>query len=116
MLWEPLPKDVVGASPQRCGGNLYPKMWWEPLPKDVVDASWQMEMDNYIDENYGLLYQLLKDKDLLKLDWAKNQKTISSLKKTIAFATKGNNNSDTDKIMARMDAMTMKMDAQYKEF
>ncbi|GKE73765.1 hypothetical protein Tco_1535806, partial [Tanacetum coccineum] len=25
-------------------------------------------------------------------------------------------NSDTDKIMARMDAMTMKMDAQYKEF
>ncbi|GKB58246.1 reverse transcriptase domain-containing protein [Tanacetum coccineum] len=28
----------------------------------------------------------------------------------------GSSNSDTDKIMARMDAMTMKMDAQYKEF
>ncbi|GJU92017.1 zf-CCHC domain-containing protein [Tanacetum coccineum] len=27
----------------------------------------------------------------------------------------GNSNSDTDKIMARMDAMTVKMDAQYKE-
>ncbi|GJT43509.1 reverse transcriptase domain-containing protein [Tanacetum coccineum] len=27
----------------------------------------------------------------------------------------GNSNSDTDKIMARMDAMTIKMDAQYKE-
>ncbi|GKE40710.1 hypothetical protein Tco_1464115 [Tanacetum coccineum] len=27
----------------------------------------------------------------------------------------GSSNSDTDKIMARMDAMTMKMDAQYKE-
>ncbi|GJZ68764.1 reverse transcriptase domain-containing protein [Tanacetum coccineum] len=53
-------------------------------------------------------YQLLEDKVLLKLDWAKNQKTKSSLKKTIAFA-------DTDKIMARMDAMTVKMDAQYKE-
>ncbi|GJR84010.1 hypothetical protein Tco_0154795, partial [Tanacetum coccineum] len=26
-----------------------------------------------------------------------------------------NSNSDTNKIMARMDAMTMKMDAQYKE-
>ncbi|GKB14982.1 reverse transcriptase domain-containing protein, partial [Tanacetum coccineum] len=59
---------------------------------------------------------LLEDKVLLKLDWDKNQKTKSSLKKTIAFATEGNSNSDTDKIMSRMDAMTMKMDAQYKDF
>ncbi|GJR16834.1 reverse transcriptase domain-containing protein [Tanacetum coccineum] len=35
--------------------------------------------------------------------------------KTVAFADEGNSNSDTDKIMARMDAMTIKMDAQYKE-
>ncbi|GJV88595.1 reverse transcriptase domain-containing protein [Tanacetum coccineum] len=56
-------------------------------------------------------YQLLEDKVLLKLDWAKNQKTKPSLKKTIAFADKGSSNSDTDKIMARMDAMIMKMDA-----
>ncbi|GKA85673.1 reverse transcriptase domain-containing protein [Tanacetum coccineum] len=34
---------------------------------------------------------------------------------TNEFAIKGTSNSDTDKIMARMDAMTMKMDAQYKE-
>nr|GEX21126.1 reverse transcriptase domain-containing protein [Tanacetum cinerariifolium] len=61
-------------------------------------------------------YQLLKDKVLLELDWAKNQETKSSLKKTFAFADEGSNNSDTDKILARMDAMTMKMDAQYKEF
>ncbi|GJY39697.1 reverse transcriptase domain-containing protein [Tanacetum coccineum] len=60
-------------------------------------------------------YQLLEDKVLLKLDWAKNQKTKSSLKKTVAFANECNSNSDTDKIMARMDAMTIKMDAQYKE-
>ncbi|GKA67468.1 reverse transcriptase domain-containing protein [Tanacetum coccineum] len=60
-------------------------------------------------------YQLLEDKVLLKLDWAKNQKTKSSLKKTIAFADEGSSNSDTDKNMARMDAMTLKMDAQYKE-
>ncbi|GJU00804.1 reverse transcriptase domain-containing protein [Tanacetum coccineum] len=60
-------------------------------------------------------YQLLEDKVLLKLDWAKNQKTKSSLKKTVAFADEGSSNSDTDKIMARMDAMTLKMDAQYKE-
>ncbi|GJT95740.1 putative reverse transcriptase domain-containing protein [Tanacetum coccineum] len=60
-------------------------------------------------------YQLLEDKVLLKLDWAKNQKTKSSLKKTIAFADEGSSNSDTDKIMSRMDAMTITMDAQYKE-
>ncbi|GKB16687.1 reverse transcriptase domain-containing protein [Tanacetum coccineum] len=56
-------------------------------------------------------YQLLEDKVLLKLDWAKNQKTKSSLKKTIAFADEGSSNTDTDKIMARMDAITIKMDA-----
>ncbi|GJV01007.1 hypothetical protein Tco_1330277 [Tanacetum coccineum] len=60
-------------------------------------------------------YQLLEDKVLLKIDWAKNKKTKSSLKKTVAFADEGSSNSDTDKIMARMDAMTLKMDAQYKE-
>nr|GEW61796.1 reverse transcriptase domain-containing protein [Tanacetum cinerariifolium] len=31
------------------------------------------------------------------------------------FAIKGSSNSDIDKIMARMDAMTIKMDARYKE-
>ncbi|GKE53611.1 hypothetical protein Tco_1488767 [Tanacetum coccineum] len=61
-------------------------------------------------------YQLLEDKVLLKLDWAKNQKTKSSLKKTIAFTAEGSSNSDTDKIVARMNAMTMKIDAQYKDF
>ncbi|GKB42918.1 hypothetical protein Tco_0887860 [Tanacetum coccineum] len=60
-------------------------------------------------------YQLLEDKVLLKLDWAKNQKTKSTLKKTVAFADGGISNSDTDKIMARMDVMTLKMDDQYKE-
>ncbi|GJW48316.1 hypothetical protein Tco_0079962 [Tanacetum coccineum] len=56
-------------------------------------------------------YQLLKDKVLLKLDWAKNQKTKTSLKKTVSFADEGSSNTDTDKIMARMDSI----DAQYKE-
>ncbi|GJR20072.1 reverse transcriptase domain-containing protein [Tanacetum coccineum] len=56
-------------------------------------------------------YQFLKDKVLLKLDWAKNKKTKSSLKKTVAFAVEGSSDSDTDEIMARMDAMTMKIDA-----
>nr|GEU94157.1 hypothetical protein [Tanacetum cinerariifolium] len=60
-------------------------------------------------------YQLLEDKVLLKFDWAKNQKTKSSLEKTVAFADEGSSNTDTDKIMTRMDAMTIKIDAQYKE-
>nr|GEU79829.1 reverse transcriptase domain-containing protein [Tanacetum cinerariifolium] len=60
-------------------------------------------------------YQLLEDKALLKLDWAKNQNTKSSLKKTVAFADEVSSNSNTDKIISRMDAMTLKMDAQYKE-
>ncbi|GJY30633.1 reverse transcriptase domain-containing protein [Tanacetum coccineum] len=60
-------------------------------------------------------YQLLEDNVLLKLDWAKNKKTKTSLKKTVAFADEGSSNSDTDKIIARMDAITIKMDAQYKE-
>ncbi|GJX28480.1 hypothetical protein Tco_0236559 [Tanacetum coccineum] len=55
------------------------------------------------------------DKVLLNLDWAKNQKTKSSLKKTISFTDEGSSKSDTNKIMARLDAMTLKMDAQYKE-
>ncbi|GJU98565.1 reverse transcriptase domain-containing protein [Tanacetum coccineum] len=60
-------------------------------------------------------YQLLEDKVLLKLDWAKNQKTKSSIKKTVSFADEGSSNSNTDKIIARMNDMTLKMDAQYKE-
>lgn len=53
-------------------------------------------------------YQLLEDKVLLKLDWAKDQKPKTTLRKTVAFTDKGNSNSDIEKIMARMDA-------QYKE-
>ncbi|GJT13175.1 reverse transcriptase domain-containing protein [Tanacetum coccineum] len=60
-------------------------------------------------------YQLLEYKVLLKLDWAKNQKPKSSFKKTVAFANEGSSKYDIDKIMAQMDAMTMKMDALYKE-
>nr|GEV11567.1 reverse transcriptase domain-containing protein [Tanacetum cinerariifolium] len=60
-------------------------------------------------------YQLLEDEVLLKLNWTKKQKTKSSLKKIVAFADEGSSKSDTDKIMARMDAMTLEMDAQYKE-
>ncbi|GJR65462.1 reverse transcriptase domain-containing protein [Tanacetum coccineum] len=61
------------------------------------------------------VYQLLEDKVLLKLDWAKRQKTKPSVKKIVAFADEGSSNSDTNKIIARMDVMTMKMDAQFAD-
>nr|GEY84304.1 reverse transcriptase domain-containing protein [Tanacetum cinerariifolium] len=51
----------------------------------------------------------------LKLDWAKNQKPKTPIRKTLAIIDEGSSNSDTDKIMARMEAMTMTIDAQYKE-
>ncbi|GKC13291.1 reverse transcriptase domain-containing protein, partial [Tanacetum coccineum] len=70
----------------------------------------------FLYKTLNMAYQLLKEKVLLKFDWAKNQKAKSSLKKTVAFATEGSSNSNTDKIMARMDAMIMKIDAQYKDF
>nr|GEU76047.1 reverse transcriptase domain-containing protein [Tanacetum cinerariifolium] len=60
-------------------------------------------------------YKLLEDKVLIKLEWAKNQKTKLSLKKIVSFTDEGSSNSDTNKIMARMDVVTLKMDAQYKE-
>ncbi|GJS60442.1 hypothetical protein Tco_0655226 [Tanacetum coccineum] len=40
---------------------------------------------------------------------------ITILETANEFAIKGSSNTDTDKIMARMDAMTIKMDAEYKE-
>ncbi|GJZ26618.1 hypothetical protein Tco_0570871 [Tanacetum coccineum] len=54
-------------------------------------------------------------------DGVKNLATTSGrgrLKEDLESSTWGwrSSNSDTDKIMARMDAMTMKMDAEYKEF
>ncbi|GJZ16797.1 reverse transcriptase domain-containing protein [Tanacetum coccineum] len=66
-------------------------------------------------ESLTMLGFLLEDKVLLKLDWAKNQKTKTSLKKTVYFADEGSSNTDTNKSIARMDAMTIEMDAQYKE-
>ncbi|GJU52236.1 reverse transcriptase domain-containing protein [Tanacetum coccineum] len=60
-------------------------------------------------------YQLLEDKVLLKFNSPKNQKPKAFVRKTVAFADESSSNSDTDKIMARMDVITMKMDAEYKE-
>ncbi|GKE20700.1 hypothetical protein Tco_1432212 [Tanacetum coccineum] len=97
------------------------KTWLDELNKGTIKIEITQEVLNdaaggiFLYKTPNQAYQLLKDKVLLKLEWAKNQKTKSSLKKTVAFAYEGSNNTDTNKIMARMDAMTIKMDARYKE-
>ncbi|GKA05032.1 hypothetical protein Tco_0684152 [Tanacetum coccineum] len=70
--------------------------------------------------SFSLKYQIklisfLKIKSYSGSIGLKIKKPKSSLKKTIDFADEGSSNTDTNKIMARMDAMTIKMDAQYKE-
>ncbi|GJW57509.1 hypothetical protein Tco_0104240 [Tanacetum coccineum] len=92
-------------------GTIETKNFWAPPQEDLNAASGAI----FLYKTPNQAYQLLEDKVLLKLDWAKNQKTKSSFKKTVAFDDEGNSNTDTEKIMARMDAMTIKMDAQYKE-
>ncbi|GJR22656.1 hypothetical protein Tco_0971183 [Tanacetum coccineum] len=84
------------------------------LPKKLL-GDYAVARGIFLYKTPNQAYQLLEDKVLLKLDWAKNQKSKPSLKRTIAFTDKGPSNSNIDKIIARMDAMTMKMNAQYKD-
>ncbi|GJX96730.1 hypothetical protein Tco_0352528 [Tanacetum coccineum] len=93
------------------------KTWMDELNEGTIETEITQEVlnaatgDIFLYKTPNQAYQLLEDKVLLKLDWAKNQKTKSSLKKTVTFTDEGSRNTDTDKIMARMDAMTIKMDA-----
>ncbi|GJS93244.1 reverse transcriptase domain-containing protein [Tanacetum coccineum] len=54
-------------------------------------------------------YQLLEDKVLFKLDWAKNQKTKPSPKKTVAFAAEGNNNSNNNSNTEGLNELTQEV-------
>ncbi|GJT86629.1 reverse transcriptase domain-containing protein [Tanacetum coccineum] len=96
-------------------GNII-KIFYHGLNKITQEVLNAAAGDIFLYKTPNQAYQLLEDKVLLKLDWAKNQKSKPSLEKIVAFDDEGSSNSDSDKIMARMDAMTMKMDAQYKEF
>ncbi|GKC15176.1 reverse transcriptase domain-containing protein [Tanacetum coccineum] len=96
-------------------GNII-KIFYHDLNKTTQEALNAATDGIFLYKIPNQAYQLLEDKVLLKLDRAKNQKSKPSLKKTIAFTDEGNSNSNTDKIMARMDVMAMKMDAQYKDF
>ncbi|GJY77652.1 hypothetical protein Tco_0483453 [Tanacetum coccineum] len=105
---------------RNCHGHNLPKgniikIFYHGLNKITQEVLNSADGGIFLYKTPNQAYQLLEDKVLLKLDWAKKQKPKSSLKKTVAFSNEGSSNSDIDKIMARMDAMTMKMDVQYKE-
>nr|GEU49698.1 hypothetical protein [Tanacetum cinerariifolium] len=95
-------------------GNII-KIFYHGLSKITQEVLNAATSSIFLYKTPNQAYQLLEDKVLLKLDWAKNQKTKSSLRKPVAFTYEGSSNSDTNKIMSRMDAMTVKMEAQYKE-
>ncbi|GJY03506.1 hypothetical protein Tco_0369446 [Tanacetum coccineum] len=95
-------------------GNII-KIFYHSLSELTQEALNAVAGGIFLYKTPNQAYQFLEDKVLLKLDWAKNQKSKPSLKKTVAFVDEGSSNSNIDKIMARINAMTMKMDAQYKE-
>ncbi|GJZ23282.1 putative reverse transcriptase domain-containing protein [Tanacetum coccineum] len=95
-------------------GNIF-KIFYHGLSEITQEVLNAVAGGIFLYKTPNQAYQLLEDKVLLKLDWTKNQKTKSFFNKTVAFADEGSSNTDTNKIMARMDAMTIKMDAQYKE-
>ncbi|GJX55149.1 reverse transcriptase domain-containing protein [Tanacetum coccineum] len=105
---------------QNCHGHILSKgniikIFYHGLSEITQEVLNAAVDDIFLYKTPNQAYQLLEDNVLLKLDGAKNKKTKPSLKKTVAFIDEGRNNSNTDKNMARMDAMTLKMDAQYKE-
>ncbi|GJT25839.1 hypothetical protein Tco_0895776 [Tanacetum coccineum] len=91
-------------------GNII-KIFYHGLDETTQEALNATTGGIFLYKTPNQAYQLLEDKVLLKLDWAKNQKPKTLVQKTIAFADEGISNSDTDKIMARMDAIAIKIDA-----
>ena len=80
-------------------GNII-KIFYHGLYEDTQEALNAAAGGIFLYKTPNQAYQLLEDKVLLKLDWAKNQKSKSALRKTVAFTDEGSSISDTDKIMA----------------
>ncbi|GJV86261.1 reverse transcriptase domain-containing protein [Tanacetum coccineum] len=122
------PKPFVGGSLQYldnvcCNPSLYVVELIDCVNMDMIRLRWGSKSyggEYWIAKSYILQnYNLMDDEPM----WAADPVVASTPGSTIIipettneFAIKGNGNSDIDKIMARMDAMIMKLDAQYKEF
>ncbi|GJZ78158.1 hypothetical protein Tco_0642830 [Tanacetum coccineum] len=80
------------------------------IEKDSLTDAW-LRMKEMLRNFHG--HNLVRKEDIIKIfTTVSNEITQESFK----CPTGGSSNFDTDKIMARMDAKTMKMDAQYKDF
>ncbi|GJS72179.1 reverse transcriptase domain-containing protein [Tanacetum coccineum] len=66
-------------------GNII-KIFYHDLNETTQEVLNVIAGGTFLYKTPNQAYQLLEDKDLLKLEWAKNQKTKPSLKKTISFA------------------------------
>ncbi|GJT45162.1 hypothetical protein Tco_0953877 [Tanacetum coccineum] len=85
------------------------KTWLDELNKGTIET-WDELRTEMLRNCYG--HNLSKG-NIIKIFYHGLYETTQEV---LNAATGGSSNSDTDKIMARMDAMTMKMDAEYKEF
>ncbi|GKF65836.1 reverse transcriptase domain-containing protein, partial [Tanacetum coccineum] len=65
-------------------GNII-KIFYHSLNKITPEVLNDVARGIFLYKTLNQAYQLLEDKVLLKLNWVKNQKTKSSLKKTVAF-------------------------------
>ncbi|GJY32700.1 reverse transcriptase domain-containing protein [Tanacetum coccineum] len=88
-------------------GNIV-KIFYHGLKEIIQEALNVAAGGIFLYKTPNQAYEILKDKVLLKLDWAKNKKPKAIVRKTVAFIDEGSSNSDTDKIMERMDAITLK--------
>ncbi|GJT07596.1 hypothetical protein Tco_0842058 [Tanacetum coccineum] len=101
---------VVASTPG--SAITIPEIANELLIKEPFDSRQGNPFDGKQTDSHKHIHEFLEICDMFKYRDTKNKAVRL---KTVAFTDEGNSNTDTDKIMARMDAMTIKMDAQYKE-
>ncbi|GJW24650.1 reverse transcriptase domain-containing protein [Tanacetum coccineum] len=116
--------------PSKCGMNFEPLSLADSFPPALFDRLLREIRAFSQHENESLTDAWLRMKEMLRKCHGHNLSKGNIIKifyhglneitqeflNVVAGAAEGSSNSDTDKIMARMDAMTMKMDAQYKDF
>ncbi|GJW74852.1 hypothetical protein Tco_0134222 [Tanacetum coccineum] len=50
--WEPLSKDILGATTKRDIVSYYPKRYWELLPKEILGAITERDTRSYDPKRY----------------------------------------------------------------
>ncbi|GJU96799.1 hypothetical protein Tco_1321555 [Tanacetum coccineum] len=81
---------------------------YDPMDDEPMWAADRLRMKEILENCH--VHNLSKSNIQNLLSWSQ-----AEYPKILNAAASGSNNTNTDKIMARMDAMTIKIDAQYKE-